>query len=398
LLQIFLAFTAARLLGHLFQRFKLPAVVGELLAGALLGPYLLNVLQPGEVLDALAELGVIMLLFMAGLETHIAELMATRAAAIKVALLGAALPFVGGALLGILFGWGSSSALFMATALTATSVGITVRVVRELGFHERRAMRIILAAAVLDDVLGLIVLVVVSGMALGELNIFNLALLIVEAIAYVGLIGFFGPRLVVRLRERLTDMKVSTLFELGVILILALSLLADYIGLAAIVGAFIAGLTMSELRQHTGIVKRFEPLAWFFTPFFFVVMGTYLDFAAFAEPVVLLAVVVFTALAVVTKYLGGLVGARKEGPVVAREVGVGMVPRGEVGIVVAGFALAEGAVNENVYAAMLGMVLATTILAPFLIKWVFRRGDGGATGNADDTLTATDAEDGLQTL
>ena len=169
-------------------------------------------------------------------------------------------------------------------------------------------------------------------------------------------------------------MKVATLFEIGVILILALSLLADYIGLAAIVGAFIAGLTMSELRQHTGIVKRFEPLAWFFTPFFFVVMGTYLDFAAFAQPMVLLAVVVFTALAVVTKYVGGLFGARKEGRVTAREVGAGMVPRGEVGIVVAGFALAEGAVNENVYAAMLGMVLATTILAPFLIKWVFRRG------------------------
>jgi Kef-type K+ transport system membrane component KefB len=390
LLQIFIAFTAARLLGHLFQRFKLPAVVGELLAGALLSPYLLNVLHPGEVLDALAELGVIMLLFMAGLETHIAELMATRAAAVKVAVLGAVLPFVGGALVGMLFGWGSSSALFMATALTATSVGITVRVVRELGFHERRAMRIILAAAVLDDVLGLIVLVVVSGMALGELNVFNLVLLIVEAIAYVGLIGFFGPRLVVRLRERLTGMKVSTLFELGVILLLALSLLADYIGLAAIVGAFIAGLTMSELRQHTGIVKRFEPLAWFFTPFFFVVMGTYLDFAAFARPMVLLAVAVFTALAVATKYLGGLFGARKEGPVTAREVGAGMVPRGEVGIVVAGFALAEGAVNENVYAAMLGMVLATTILAPFLIKWVF--GKGGGVGGATVEVPGTSVE------
>ena len=395
LLQVFLAFTAARLLGHLFQRFRLPAVVGELLAGALLGPYLLNVLHPGEVLDALAELGVIMLLFMAGLETHIAELMATRAAAVKVAVLGATLPFVGGALVGLLFGWGSSSALFMATALTATSVGITVRVVRELGFHERRAMRIILAAAVLDDVLGLIVLVVVSGMALGELNVFNLVLLIVEAIAYVGLIGFFGPRLVVRLRERLTKWRVSTLFESGVILLLALSLLADYIGLAAIVGAFIAGLTMSELRQHTGIVKRFEPLAWFFTPFFFVVMGTYLDFTAFTDPIVLLAVVVFTALAVVTKYLGGLLGARKEGPVTAREVGVGMVPRGEVGIVVAGFALAEGAVNEDVYAAMLGMVLATTILAPFLIKWVFRR---GGTGEPADVAAPAEDEDALQVL
>ena len=167
LLTLFLAFTAARLLGHLFQRFKLPVVVGELLAGAILGPQLLDVVHSGEILDTFAELGVIMLLFMAGLETHVAELLETRAAAIRVALLGAALPFIGGLLLGLLFGWESSAALFMATALTATSVGITVRALRELGHSEKRSVRIILAAAVLDDVLGLIVLVVVSGTALG---------------------------------------------------------------------------------------------------------------------------------------------------------------------------------------------------------------------------------------
>ena len=373
LLQLFLAFTVARLLGHLFQRFRLPVVVGELLAGALLGPQLLNLVHSGEVLDTMAELGVIMLLFMAGLETHIEELLETRSAAIRVALLGATLPFIGGLLLGLLFGWETSAALFMATALTATSVGITVRALRELGHIDRRSVRIILAAAVLDDVLGLIVLVVVSGSALGELDVFNLALLIIEAVLYVGLVGFFGPKLVVRLRESLKTLRVSVLFEMGVILILALSLLADYIGLAAIVGAFIAGLTMSELRQYTGIVKRFEPLAWFFTPFFFVLMGTYLDFSALTEPSVLLAIAVFTALAVATKYFGGWLGARPEGPYIAREVGVGMIPRGEVGIVVAGYALAAGAIDDAVYADILGMVLATTILAPFLIKVVFGR-------------------------
>ena len=198
-------------------------------------------------------------------------------------------------------------------------------------------------------------------------------LLILEAIAYVGMFGFFGPKLVVKLRDWLKDLRVSILFEIGVVLTLALSLLADYIGLAAIVGAFIAGLTMSELKQHTGIVKRFEPLAWFFTPFFFVLMGTYLDFAVFAKPSVLLAIAAFTALAVATKYLGGSIGARAEGPQIAREVGVGMIPRGEVGIVVAGYALAAGAIGEEIYADILGMVLATTILAPFLIKAVFGR-------------------------
>lgn len=373
LLMLFLAFTLARVLGHVFRRLKLPVVVGELLAGAILGPQLLDLVHSGEILDTFAELGVIMLLFMAGLETHIEELLETRAAAIKVAVLGAALPFIGGVLLGLLFGWETSAALFMATALTATSVGITVRALRELGHSEKRSVRIILAAAVLDDVLGLIVLVVVSGSALGSFDVFNLTLLIVEAIAYVGMFGFFGPKLVVKLRDWLKDLRVSILFEIGVVLTLALSLLADYIGLAAIVGAFIAGLTMSELKQHTGIVKRFEPLAWFFTPFFFVLMGTYLDFAAFAKPSVLLAIVAFTALAVVTKYVGGSLGARAEGPQIAREVGVGMIPRGEVGIVVAGYALAAGAIDDAVYADILGMVLATTILAPFLIKAVFGR-------------------------
>lgn len=375
LLQLFLAFAGARLLGHVFQRLRLPVVVGELVAGAILGPQLLNLVHSGEVMDAMAELGVIMLLFMAGLETHMEELLETRVAAVKVAVLGATLPFVGGALVGLLFGWSTSSALFMATALTATSVGITVRALRELGHSERRAVRIILAAAVLDDVLGLIVLVVVAGTTSGSIDVWNLSLLIVEAIAYVGLIGFFGPRFVVRLRDWLADLHASVLFEIGVVLMLALSLLADYIGLAAIVGAFIAGLTMSELRQQTDIEKRFEPLAWFFTPFFFVLMGTYLDFGAFAKPSVLFAIIVFTALAVVTKYVGGSWGARKEGRQIAREVGVGMTPRGEVGIVVAGFALAQGAIGDDVYAEILGMVLATTILAPFLIKWVFGSDD-----------------------
>ena len=371
LLQLFLAFTIARLLGHLFTRLRLPAVVGELLAGALLGPQLLDIVHSGEVLDAMAELGVIMLLFMAGLETHIEELVETRSAAIRVALLGATLPFIAGLLGGVLFGYGADSSLFMATALTATSVGITVRVLRELGFQRRRSVRIVLSAAVIDDILGLIVLVIVSGVALGEINVLNLVLLIVEAFAYVGFFAFFGPHLVKRLRVRLSEIRVATLFEVGVVLMLALSLLADYIGLAAIVGAFLAGLTLADLRHHTEIEQRFEPLAWFFTPFFFVLMGTFIDFGSFAKPAVLAAIAVFTAIAIVTKYAGGVMGARGEDQATRREVGAAMVPRGEVGIVVAGFALAEAAVGNDVYAAMLGMVLATTILAPFLIKAVF---------------------------
>jgi len=383
LLQIFLAFAGARLLGRLFQALKQPSVIGELLAGAILGPALLNVVHHTEFLEALSELGVMLLLFTAGLDTHLEQLAQARATAAKVAILGAVLPFIGGIAGGLAFRYATGEGLFVATALMATSVGITVRILRDLGYHRRRSVTIILGAAVLDDVLGLIALGVVTAVALGEANTLELVLLALEAIVFVGGIGLAGPALMGRFGERLGRLSSTAIFEIGIILMLALSLLANYIGLAAIVGAFLAGLVIAELKQHTEVEAKFTPLAWFFVPFFFVLMGTYIDLASFAKPGVLLAIVVFTVIAVVTKYFGAIWGARREGRRIAREVGVGMVPRGEVGIVVAGIALAAGAVTEDVYAAVLGMVLATTVISPYLIKAAFggRRRGGAATGD-----------------
>lgn len=384
LLEIFLAFAGARLLGRLFQVVKQPAVIGELLAGAILGPALLDLVHHTEFLEALGELGVMLLLFTAGLDTHLEQLAQSRATAAKVAGLGAVLPFIGGVAGGLAFRYATGESLFVATALMATSVGITVRILRDLGYHRRRSVTIILGAAVLDDVLGLIALGVVTAVALGEANTLELVLLALEAIVFVGGIGLAGPALMGRFGERLGSFSSTAIFEIGIILMLALSLLANYIGLAAIVGAFLAGLVIAELKQHTEVEAKFTPLAWFFIPFFFVLMGTYIDLASFAKPAVLLSIVVFTAIAVVTKYLGAIWGARREGRRIAREVGVGMIPRGEVGIVVAGIALAAGAVTEDVYAAVLGMVLATTVISPYLIKAAFgdRRRGGEAPGGA----------------
>lgn len=391
LLEIFLAFTGARLLGRLFQAVKQPSVIGELLAGALLGPFVLDLVHHTEFLEALGELGVMMLLFTAGLDTHLDELAKSRVPAAKVAILGAALPFVGGLAGGLAFKYATGESLFVGVALMATSVGITVRVLRDLGYQRRRSVTIILGAAVLDDVLGLLALGIVTAIALGEANTLELALLAIEAVVFVGGIGIAGPRLVGRFGERLSRLSSNTIFEFGIVLMLALSLLANYIGLAAIVGAFLAGLTVAELKQHTEVEAKFTPLAWFFVPFFFVYMGTFIDFASYAKPEVLLAIVVFSTIAVATKYLGSIWGARSEGKRIAREIGVGMIPRGEVGIVVAGIALAAGAVTEDVYAAVLGMVLLTTIVSPYLIKAVFARRkhasgsdpDGGDTPQAE---------------
>ncbi len=378
LLEIFLAFAGARLLGRLFVTVRQPAVIGELLAGAILGPALLNLVHHTEFLEALGELGVMLLLFTAGLDTHLGELARARKTAAKVAVLGAVLPFAGGLAGGLAFHFATGESLFVATALMATSVGITVRILRDLGFHRRRSVTIVLGAAVLDDVLGLLVLGLVTAIALGEANTLELALLAVEAVIFVVGFGIAGPWIIARFGERLARLSPNAIFEVGIILMLALSLLANYIGLAAIIGAFLAGLAIAELKQHTQVEEKFTPLAWFFVPFFFVQMGTYIDLASFIKPSVVLAIVVFTMIAVVTKYLGAIWGARSEGRRIAREVGVGMVPRGEVGIVVAGIALAAGAVSEDVYAAVLGMVLATTIVSPYLIKAVFTGGRSAA--------------------
>ena len=181
---------------------------------------------------------------------------------------------------------------------------------------------------------------------------------------------------------------------------LGLSLLADTIGLAAIVGAFLAGLIVAEMRQHTAVEEQFEPLAWFFVPFFFVLMGTYLDLDALTDTTVLLEIVALSAVAIGTKYLGSVLGARSEGGRVAREVGVGMIPRGEVGIVVAGIALGTGVMSDGIYAAVIGMVLVTTIAGPFLIKLGYGPGtDVGASprargGRRKETGPGADADGG----
>jgi Na+:H+ antiporter len=373
LLQIFLAFAGARLLGRLLEKIGQPAVIGELLAGAILGPALLGLVGHTEFLEVLAEIGVILLLFMAGLETHVAELAEAKLSAALVGILGAALPFAGGLLAGPLLGFDTTGTLFVATALMATSVGITVRVLRDLGYQRRRSVRVILGAAVLDDILGLLVLSVVTAYALGSGKWLEFTLLIVEAIAYVTVIGFFGPRIVARLTEVASRLSSALIFEVAIVLALGLSLLAEYIGLAAIVGAFLAGLVVAELKQHTEVEQKTEPVAWFFVPFFFVSIGTYLDLHVLTDPQVLLEILVFTVVAVLTKYVGALLGARREGRRTAREVGVGMIPRGEVGIVVAGIALASGALDEGVYAAIIGTVLLTTLIAPYLIKLVYER-------------------------
>lgn len=371
LIQMLILFSAARLLGRLFTKAGMPSVAGELLAGAIVGPQLLKLVEPSATLEMLAEIGVIVLLFNAGLETHIDELFKVGRPAVRTAILGIIFPFVGGYFVGMLFNYSPIENMFIGTTLVATSVGITIRVLQELGYARRISAKIILAAAILDDILGLLVLAIVKNIALGKSNFVELVLLAVQAISFVLFISTIGPKLTRKRKTFLSSLSCDFLFEISLIFMLGLAILAEEIGLAAIVGSFLAGLVLSEVREFTTIEERFKTISWFFVPFFFGLLGTHIDFSPLLKPFTLLEVLVFTAAAVLTKLLSGLLGASAAGRKTALEVGTGMVPRGEVGIVIAGLAYTYEVIDATVYLSLIAAVLMTTVISPFLIKWVY---------------------------
>jgi Kef-type K+ transport system membrane component KefB len=328
--QIFATFTFAKGLGFFFKQIKQPEVIGELLAGVILGPYLLHVFAPEGFISIFAELGVIILLFLAGLETKIDELKEVGAQAVSVGILGVLLPFAFGFATGRLWNYPFVENLFLGTILVATSVGITIRVLSELGYIKRKSAKIILGAAVLDDILGLIILSVVKNVALGKVNWLEIILLTLEAGVFVFFLISIGTRIIRRSTKKISVLLTPPLrFELSLILCFGLSLLAEYIGLAAIVGAFMAGLVLSEAPNYEELIGRFEPIGWFLTPFFFILMGSFIDPHSFFQTKILIIMFALTFAAILSKALGSYLGAISSRRQTALEVAIGMIPRGE---------------------------------------------------------------------
>ena len=385
ILQLFAIFVAAKVLGGLGSLVRIPSVVGEITAGVVLGnTFLRGALRlEGELefLVILAELGVVFLIFTVGLETPFEEMKRVGKTSLIVAILGVIVPFAAG--YGIMWYLGSPTieGLFLGAALVATSVGITARVLAEIGVLGRTEARIILGAAVIDDVLGLMVLTVVQALGSGgELNPGSIALLLVQALVFVGILMYFGGRVVRRVlgtenplseRWEWTRATTSSLFPIAVIACLGLSALAAYIGLAAIIGAFLAGMAFAATEHRHDLVERFEGLVQFTTPFFFGYIGLQVDLGV-AASVAWFALAV-TAVALLTKVVGCGVGALSLGSKGALAVGVGMMPRGEVGIIVALIGLSLAVIPESLYAVVVTMSLLTTLVTPPILVWTFRR-------------------------
>jgi Na+:H+ antiporter len=372
-LALLLVFGAAKLLAEVFEHLNQPGIVGEILAGVLLGPSVLNWIQPDQVFTALAQMGVMFLLFRVGLEVKASALMRMGGTALLVAMLGVVLPFAAGWAIMAAAGVSRIEAIFVGAAMVATSVGITAQVLAAKGLLQERASQIILAAAVIDDVLGLLVLAVVSNLAKGSINVWGLAVTAVLAIGFTLLVAKFGTRtlrfVVPQVEQRLSLGEAQ--FNLALILLFGLSLLAVYAGVAAIIGAFLAGMALSE-TLNPRVHDLAHGIAELLVPFFLVGIGLRLDVFAFANRHTLLLVAVIVIAAIASKAVGCGLGALRLGRADSIRIGFGMVPRGEVGMVVAQIGVGLGVIEKPVYAVVVAMAVLTTLIAPPLLKYAYR--------------------------
>ena len=381
LFALFIMLISAKLLAELFERLKQPAVVGEILAGVLIGPSVLGLVEPSNILDIIAEIGVIFLLFNVGLETKPQSILDVGKHALMVGVLGVILPFVAGYLISVWWGGSTIESLFLGAALVATSVGITARVLGSLGLLDTESARIILGAAIIDDILGLIILSVVSSFSTGSINYWTLFGTVGLAVAFTIFVATVGAKMITRLAPKINNLHMSKpFFNAGLIFCLGLSFAAIYIGVAAIIGAFLAGMAMAEATEDNPKMHKLSAgVMEFLVPFFLVNIGMQLNLSIFRDMSVVLFAVVITLAAIVTKFVGCGIGALGIGKKQAAQVGIGMVPRGEVGIVVAQIGLGLAAIGDKYFGAVLFMAIATTLIAPPFIKILFaedKDGDG----------------------
>jgi Kef-type K+ transport system membrane component KefB len=374
LLDLLVVFAAARLAGELFERVKLPAVVGEILAGVLVGPAVLGVAQESVALSTVATLGVVVLQFSVGLETKPSDLFKVGWVAIAVALLGGTLSLVGGFAFGRAAGYGYLTALFIGTALVATSVGVTARVLKDMDLLRRSAARVVLGAAVIDDVLGPLVLAVVVSIASGHSDKLKVLLIFAGIVLFLVFELWLAPRLVRRHAHLVEYLRTPNApFIIAVVIMLATAAIAEWIGLAAVVGAFLAGMMLAETEDRYSISRDSRPLYDWLVPYFFAVTGMRVQVSLFADPHVLALGVGLTVVAIAAKVIGCGSGAMRLGWRRALAVGVGMIPRAEIGLIVASVGLTAKVLDARSYAVIMFAIVATVLIAPLLVPVAFRK-------------------------
>ena len=374
---------ATKLLGALAQRVGQPAVLGELIAGVILGGSVLGVIDPqGPVVFALAELGVLILLFEIGLHTELGSLVRVGGTAASVGLVGIVLPFAGGFVAALLLGLDTLPAIVCGAALTATSIGISARVLADLGQLERTEGRIVLGAAVIDDVIGLIILSIVTGLAAGvapePLPVLKTAAL---AFGFIAAAIVVGRTLVPTLFGWIARIEIAgTLGLFGLAFAFIMAWLAEHAGSAMIIGAFAAGLVLNPTPQRRTIERATTEIGHFFVPVFFAAVGAAVDIRSFLDPATLAIGGALIAVGIAGKMAAGFAPWWFKGNKAL--IGAAMIPRGEVGLIFAQMGLATGAIDVALFSAIALMVMVTTFAGPPMLQY-FSRKDRGVASELD---------------
>ncbi len=379
LVELLVILVAAKVGAEAMTRLRQPPVIGELLMGIVVGAGVLGWVDvtEGGVVATLAEIGVILLLFQVGLEIQLSDMVRLGRAAVLVALIGVVTPFALGFAASLALGVGNGNieaALFIGAAMTATSVGITARVFGDLGRLDSDEARVVIGAAVVDDVVGLVILAVVAGLlgGDGDLAAGDLAGLGLRVAGFLVVAVALGRLLMPHVLRLLGAMRVPGSFVIGAIVAaVGLGLAADELaGLDPVVGAFVAGLVVGQAHHVERINAEIEPIAWLLVPVFFLAVGAQVEVDVLFEPAVLGAGLAISALAAVGKLVSGL-GVAGTG-IRRLVVGMGMIPRGEVGLIFAALGATQLAatIGAEEVAVVVLMVIVTTLAGPLLLAWV----------------------------
>lgn len=394
ILDLAIILLTTKILGLITKRFHMPQVVGALMAGVLFGPSCLNLIRETDFIHATAEIGVIVLMFCAGMETDIKELKKSGKASFVIALIGVIVPLIGGYFVASYFNTPDRIAsdasstiflqnIFIGIILTATSVSITVETLKELGKLKTRSGNAILGAAIIDDILGIVALTIVTSMADKSVKISIVLLKIVGFFIFAAIVGFIFYKLYRKWSERTEQgMHRYAIIAFAFCLILAY-VGEEYFGVADITGAFLAGLILSGTNKSQYLASKFDVLSYLYlSPIFFASIGLKAVLPEMTTMILAFAIIL-TLVAALTKVVGCGLGAKVCGykNYQCMRIGVGMISRGEVALIVASKGSAIGLMGANFLGPVVMVVIITTIITPILLKFVFKMGPNVPANN-----------------
>ncbi len=382
LLDLAIILVVTKIFGLFTRTIRLPQVVGALLAGIVIGPACLNLFQSTDVLSFLAELGVILIMFTAGMETDLSELKKCWKAALVIASVGVVVPLVGGLVLAYFFGEGILRSIFIGVILTATSVGITVETLQELKKLKTLSGTAILGAAIIDDILGIIILSVIMSFSGGShFSVVAMGTILIKIVLFFILavvLGYIALQLLMHIIKSKGRVHRLSIFALAFCLLMAY--LAEQFGIADITGAYMAGLMLSNSKASPYIEEKTEVLSYlFFSPIFFASIGLKISFAGL-NAFVLMFSLLLLVVAIVSKVAGCGFGAKLCGfsTQESLQIGVGMISRGEVALIVANKGMLVGLMNPALFSGVVVVVIVTTLITPILLKMAYNVKEQGA--------------------